>query len=103
MYNPSGYQYGGLPPAGRNQTLAIVSLVTGIVGLVVCGGLLSPIAVITGFMARKRAAANPVEYGGSEIALVGLILGIIGSIVLVLVLLYFVFVFLVMAGVVLSN
>jgi hypothetical protein len=103
MYNPSGYQYGGPPPAGRNQTLAIISLVTGIVGRISCAGLVSPIAVITGFMARKRAAENPVEYGGSEIALVGLILGIIGSIVFVLSLLYFVFVFRLMPRIVLST
>lgn len=102
MYNPQSNPYSSSPPS-RNQTLAIVSLVTGILGLVLCGGLLSPIAVITGFMARKRANADPIHFGGAEIALVGLILGIIGSVVLILVLLYIAFVFLLGVGMALSH
>lgn len=87
---------GGMPPApaGQNQTLAIVSLISGIVGLLFCGGLTGPVAIITGVMARRRAAKDPQQYGGETLALVGIILGILASLVLLLVLAYFVFVFL---------
>ncbi len=56
MNNPHYNPYPGAIGPKPNQTLAIVSLVSGIIGLVLCGGLVSPIAVITGIMARKRAA-----------------------------------------------
>ncbi|MEW6361969.1 MAG: DUF4190 domain-containing protein [Pyrinomonadaceae bacterium] len=103
MNNPHYNPYPGAIGPKPNQTLAIVSLVSGIIGLVLCGGLVSPIAVITGIMARKRAASNPMQYGGAEIALVGLILGIIGSIILIFVLLYIAFVFILGVGIALSN
>ena len=82
------------PPAagGQNQTLAIVSLVLGIAGIVLCQ-LTAPIAVITGFMARRKASENPNEYGGAGLALAGIITGAIGTVFLLLVLLYFIFVF----------
>jgi hypothetical protein len=84
------------PPAsgtGQNQTLAIVSLISGIVGLLFCMGATSPIALVTGFMARKKAAQNPAEYGGAGLALAGIITGAVGSLLLVFVALYFILVF----------
>lgn len=65
---------------GQNKTLAIVSLVLGILGMTVCcGGLLPSIAaIITGVMARGKVNENPGEYGGSGMALGGLITGVIG-------------------------
>lgn len=77
--------------AGQNQTLAIVSLILGIAGIVFCQ-LTAPVAIITGFMARKKAAQNPNEYGGAGLALGGMITGAIGTVILLLVLLYVVFV-----------
>lgn len=81
------------PPAkgvqGQNQTLAIVSLVTGILSIVCCQ-LTGPVAVITGYMARKKAEENPQEYTGSGLALAGLITGAIGTILLVLVIIYYI-------------
>lgn len=76
-----------------NQTLAIVSLVLGVLGLVGCGGFTSPVALILGFMARKKAAQNPAEFGGDGIALAGIITGAVGCVVLLLVLIYIIFVF----------
>lgn len=83
------------PPvsSGENQTLAIVSLVLGIIGIAFCQ-LTGPVAIITGFMARKKAAANPSEFGGEGLALAGIITGIIGTIILLLVIIYIIFVFL---------
>ena len=70
------------PPAamaGQNKTLAIVSLVSGIVGLLCCSGffVVGLAAVVTGFMARGKASSNPAEYGGGGLALGGIITGAI--------------------------
>jgi len=84
------------PPAGggQNQTLAIVALVLGILGLTICCGsfIISLAAVITGFMARGKANSDPANYGGAGLALGGLItgaLGLIGSVILWIV--YFIY------------
>ena len=75
---------------GQNQTLAIVSLVLGILGLTLCCGLFIPslAAVVTGFMARGKANNDPTNYGGAGLALGGLITGVIGVIGSVIVLIY---------------
>ena len=87
------------PPVsgGQDQTLAIVSLVLGIVGIVFCQ-LTGPVALVTGFMARKKAAANPSQFGGEGLALAGIITGIIGTIFLLLIIAYFIFVFLIIGA-----
>lgn len=82
---------------GQNQTLAIVSLVLGIVGIVLCQ-LTAPVALVTGFMARKKALQNPNEFGGSGFALAGIITGAIGTLLFVLVILYVIFVFVLAAS-----
>ena len=58
---------------GQNQTLAIVSLVCGILGL--CCGFLGIAALITGYMAKNNVDTNPAEYGGRGLAVAGMILG----------------------------
>lgn len=62
--------------AGENKTLAIVSLVLGIVSLC-C--YVSPItglaAVVTGFMAMKNANNQPDVYGGKGLAIAGMVVG----------------------------
>ncbi|MEO8648280.1 MAG: DUF4190 domain-containing protein [Acidobacteriota bacterium] len=72
------------PPAGtgKNQTLAIISLVTGILSLFCCGWFVPGIAAIAmGFIAKGKADSNPNEYAGRGLALGGIITGVI-SIVL---------------------
>ena len=63
-----------------SQTLAIVSLVAGILGLTLCCGTLIPsiVAVVLGFMARGKAASDPANYAGGGLALGGLITGGLG-------------------------
>ena len=67
------------PPAGaggENKTLAIVSLVLGI--LSICcyvGPVTGLVALITGFMAYKKAGDDPQNYGGKGLALAGMITG----------------------------
>ncbi|MGD9563705.1 MAG: DUF4190 domain-containing protein [Pyrinomonadaceae bacterium] len=69
-------------PSGQNQTLAIVSLVAGILGVTLCCGTVLPslLAAVLGFMARSKANNDPANYGGAGLALGGIITGILGII-----------------------
>jgi hypothetical protein len=63
---------------GQNQTLAIVSLVLGILSLPCCGWYIFGIgALITGFIAKGKADNDPGNYGGRGMALAGIIMGAI--------------------------
>lgn len=66
---------------GQEQTLAIVSLVCGILGI--CCGILSIVALITGFIQRGNIAKDPNRYGGGGLALAGMILGGIGILLMI--------------------
>ena len=72
-YAAGGYAY---PPTPPNNTLAVVSLVLGIVGLVVIPFLGSIGAVITGHMARKQIREG--GEGGDGMAVGGLVTGYLG-------------------------
>ncbi len=78
---------------GQNKTMAIISLVLGIAGVVLCGGLTSPFAIITGIMARSKVKKDPAAYGGAGLALGGILLGLLGLLVLLSLVAYVVFVF----------
>ncbi len=68
--------------SGQNKTLAIVSLVLGIVSIPCCGLILPGIAaVVTGFLAKSKADNNPNEYGGRTLALAGLGIGAFTTII----------------------
>ncbi len=72
-----GYQVP--PPTAPTHTMAIVSLIFGILGLVqVCPGIGSIIAVVTGNMAQGDIRRNPGMYSGDGLAKGGIILGWIG-------------------------
>ena len=78
------------PPAGaaggENKTLAVVSLVCGIVSLLCCSWFVVGLAaVITGFIARKNIKADPGQYTGSGMALAGIICGAISMVLGILV------------------
>ena len=66
--------------AGQNQTLAIVSLIAGILGLTICCGGFIPniLAIVLGFMAKSKAANDPANYGGAGLAMGGIITGFLG-------------------------
>ena len=74
---------------GDDKTLAIVSLVCGILSLTCCGPVTGIAALITGYMAKNNVEGNPQQYGGRGLALAGMIMG---GISLVLTVLYFIFV-----------
>jgi hypothetical protein len=65
-------------PATRTSTMAIVSLIAGIVGLTLLPIVGSIAAVITGYMARKEIRASAGAISGDGMALAGLIMGWIG-------------------------
>lgn len=67
-------------PAGQNKTLAIVSLVAGILGLTICCGGFLPnvLAIVLGFMAKGKATSDPANYGGRGLAVGGIITGVLG-------------------------
>lgn len=90
---PIGSETPFAPPvaggAGQNKTLAIISLVCGILSLICCSWFIPGIAaIILGFIARGKANSDPQNYGGAGLALGGIITGgislILGVIVIIL-------------------
>lgn len=68
------------PPraGGQDQTLGIVSLISGVVGLLCCawlGIILGPVALITGFMQMNKVKQDPTRFGGNGLAIAGMIVG----------------------------
>ena len=90
MQNPQNF--GAAPSVGPNKTLAIVSLVLGLVSLLCCNwSFVLPIAaIITGFMAKGKASNDPANYGGAGLALGGIITGILSLVVGVVVIVVYV-------------
>ena len=82
---------------GLNQTLPIVSLVLGIISLCCYIGIITgPAALITGYMGMKNANTNPDQYGGKGLAIAGMILGGIFTLIWVI---YWIFIILIYAGI----
>ncbi len=83
---PSPY---GPPPGGapfgqgprENAPNAVLSLVLGIVGILICS-LAAPFAWVLGKRAEEAVAANPGRYSGKEMATAGKILGIISTVLI---------------------
>jgi len=59
----------------KNQTLAVTSMVLGILSLVPFSIVAGIPAVIAGHIARSRIQEAPEQYGGGRLALAGLIMG----------------------------
>lgn len=81
---PPSSPYGAPPGYGGGQSpsssvLAIVSLVTGILGVLCCGCfVLSAAALVTGIMGKKEIAESGGVKTGAGMAQAGFILGIVG-------------------------
>jgi hypothetical protein len=80
------------PPAasGQDQTLAIVSLVCGILGILCCGLFTGIPALITGYMAKNNVDSNPNQYGGRGLAVAGMIMGGISILFSILGIIYYI-------------
>jgi hypothetical protein len=90
--NPYGSPYqpayaGGLVPTHPSATSSMVLGIIGLVSILVCAGtllILSPVAWVLGAKAVRAIDASPGRYGGRDRAAAGKIMGIIGSVLLVL-------------------
>lgn len=87
----------GQPPMGpapmemptgpaRTDPKAIWGLVLSIVGLLVCGVVLQPIAIVLGFLSRKSIRESYGALKGDGLAIAAIVIGIIGFILSVIVL-----------------
>jgi hypothetical protein len=87
---PAAYpQQYGYPVAPRNEGMGVAAMVTGIVALVLAcaygiGLLASPVALVLGKVSMNRIKRSQGQVGGRGFALTGFILGIIGTVLLVL-------------------
>lgn len=72
------YPYGEVPQVKPNSTMAIVSLIAGILGITFIPFLGSIAALITGYMAKKEIRESAGVLGGDGLATAGLVLGWIG-------------------------
>ena len=81
-----GYMASSAPYQSPNQTLAVVSLVLGIVGNVFCcyGFPFGVAALITGFIGFNNSNKDPLRYGGRGLAIAGMILGAVSIFVMLL-------------------
>lgn len=65
--------------ASKDQTMPIVSLITGILGITLCvcymGFIFGPVGLITGYIGMNNATKNPDIYGGKSMAQIGMVLG----------------------------
>ena len=62
-------------PHRQTSALAIISLVSGILGVLPVPLLASVVAVVTGHLARSEIRRAPERYDGDGMAVAGLILG----------------------------
>ncbi len=89
-----GYGYPGQAPANHpSATTALVLGLIGLAGILFCGGItlvLSPFAWRMGARAVREIDANPGMYAGRDQANAGRIMGLIGTVLLVLGVLVFV-------------
>ena len=73
-------------PVRQTSTLAVISLVAGILGWTLLPFLGSLVAIVTGHMARKEIRQN-AAFDGDAMAVIGLVLGwvaVIGTILAIL-------------------
>lgn len=88
---PGGYGSPGAMAMQPEHPQGTTILVLGILSLVCCS-LLGPVAWYMGNKARNEVKASPNGYSNSNLITIGWICGIIGTVFLVLGIIYFIFV-----------
>ncbi len=78
-------------PAGENNSRATAALVFGILGLIVCPLILSVVAIVLGYQARKEIDASGGRFRNRGAATAGIVLGWVGLVFGVLLALLFAF------------
>lgn len=84
---PPQYMVGAANPYQTpNQTLPVISLILGIVGVVFCcyGFPFGVAALVTGFLGFNNVNKDPMNYGGRGLAIAGMIMGAISLFVMVI-------------------
>ena len=78
---------GGIGPK-KNSTLAVVSLVTGILSIIPCCNfyIMSIAAIVTGLLAKKEIKEKPDQLSGGGMATAGIVMGAIGFVISVIML-----------------
>ena len=101
-YAAPGYAV-AVQPAPPSSGLGIAGFVVGLLGLTLCGTLVSPVGLVLSILGMRETAptASPPK-GGRGLTITGLILSIIGTVALLLIIAYFVVMF-VIAGVAASS
>lgn len=79
-YPPAGPEIGPVA-APRTSGLAITSLVTGILSIVLCPGL-GIVGLVTGFMAKRRIRESNGEETGDGLATGGIVTSIVGLVLI---------------------
>jgi hypothetical protein len=77
-----GYGYGGGPQ--KTNGMATASMICGIVGLLLFTIILSPLALIFGFVSRNQIARSGGAQKGKGFSTAGIVLGIIGIALIVI-------------------
>jgi hypothetical protein len=83
MSNYNYYPSGGAPSA-QSSTMAIISLIAGILGLTFIPIIGSIVALILGYMAKNEIRASGGALSGDGMATAGIILGWVGMVFLCL-------------------
>ncbi len=97
--DPQNMNYNVLP----TSTLAIVSLVAGILGFTVFPIVATIVAIITGYMARKETRSVPPTAGGDGLATAGIIMGYVQIGLFIIGICCFIIYFIFVAGMVITN
>ncbi len=99
MNDPQNMNTNVLP----TSTLAIVSLVAGILGFTIFPVIATIVAIITGYMARKEIRSIPPTAGGDGLATAGIIMGYVQIGLFVIGICCFAIYFVFVAGLVFTN
>jgi hypothetical protein len=86
-YPQAPYGYTPPPPNHPSANTAMVLGIIALAGMVTCGGItlvLSPFAWGIGSKAVREIDANPTTYGGRSSANAGKVMGIVGTVLLIL-------------------
>ncbi len=81
---PPGFDYGSGGGPAVTAGKATGALVCGIVGLLLCGVILGPVAIYLGMTAKREIQESGGRLKGSGMATAGIVLGIIALITFVL-------------------
>ena len=87
---------GKIMQEGDDNTLAIISLVTAILGFMMTPLIMSIIAVICGRIQLKKIEEDPETYGGKTLALIGFWVGLVRGITVLLIFVMVIFIYVIM-------